>query len=194
MNSTYSKWASSISPKAVLFSNQGSSGTKFQNFEGIYQLPLIAPFPSSPTSNLAATASWQTSQLLDLLQIHSAVYLQFSSLFPPHAHGWEALFLLYIVSFSGAGLDSVPSAFNRLSPPLPPSESFLWSVFKLSFCQYCNILQSYGERVANIIFINIFFSLSESEGKVRSLSRVRLFATPWTVTYRAPLSMGFSRQ
>ena len=27
-----------------------------------------------------------------------------------------------------------------------------------------------------------------------SLSRVRLFATPWTVAYYAPLSMGFSRQ
>ena len=31
-------------------------------------------------------------------------------------------------------------------------------------------------------------------GKVKSLSRVRLFATPWTVAYQAPLSMGFSRQ
>ena len=30
--------------------------------------------------------------------------------------------------------------------------------------------------------------------KVRSLSRVRLFATPWTVAYQAPPSMGFSRQ
>ena len=29
---------------------------------------------------------------------------------------------------------------------------------------------------------------------VKSLSRVRLFATPWTVTHQAPLSMGFSRQ
>ena len=29
---------------------------------------------------------------------------------------------------------------------------------------------------------------------VRSLSRVRLFATPWTVACRAPLSVGFSRQ
>ena len=29
---------------------------------------------------------------------------------------------------------------------------------------------------------------------VKSLSRVRLFATPWTVAYQAPLSMGFSRQ
>ena len=30
--------------------------------------------------------------------------------------------------------------------------------------------------------------------KVKSLSRVRLFATPWTIAYQAPLSMGFSRQ
>ena len=30
--------------------------------------------------------------------------------------------------------------------------------------------------------------------KVKSLSRVRLFATPWTVAYQAPLSMGFSKQ
>ena len=30
--------------------------------------------------------------------------------------------------------------------------------------------------------------------KVKSLSRVRLFAAPWTVAYQAPPSMGFSRQ
>ena len=30
--------------------------------------------------------------------------------------------------------------------------------------------------------------------KVKSLSRVRLFATPWTVAHHAPPSMGFSRQ
>ena len=30
--------------------------------------------------------------------------------------------------------------------------------------------------------------------KVKSLIRVRLFATPWTVAYQAPPSMGFSRQ
>ena len=30
--------------------------------------------------------------------------------------------------------------------------------------------------------------------KVKLLSRVRLFVTPWTVAYEAPLSMGFSRQ
>ena len=30
--------------------------------------------------------------------------------------------------------------------------------------------------------------------KVKSLSRVRLFATPWTGAYQGPPSMGFSRQ
>ena len=29
--------------------------------------------------------------------------------------------------------------------------------------------------------------------KVKSLSRIRLFVIPWTVTYQAPLSMEFSR-
>ena len=33
-----------------------------------------------------------------------------------------------------------------------------------------------------------------SKVKVKSLSRVQLFATAWTVAYQAPLSMGFSRQ
>ena len=30
--------------------------------------------------------------------------------------------------------------------------------------------------------------------EVKSLSRVRLFAAPWTVAHQAPLSMGSSRQ
>ena len=34
----------------------------------------------------------------------------------------------------------------------------------------------------------------EEEEEVKSLSRVQLFATPWTIAYQAPPSMGFSRQ
>ena len=30
--------------------------------------------------------------------------------------------------------------------------------------------------------------------KVKSLSHVRLFVTPWTIAYQAPPSMGFSKQ
>ena len=36
--------------------------------------------------------------------------------------------------------------------------------------------------------------IARKERKVKSLSRVQLFATPWTVAYQAPPSMGFSRQ
>ena len=39
-----------------------------------------------------------------------------------------------------------------------------------------------------------FFITEPLVVKVKSLSRVRLFATPWTVAYQAPPSMGFSRQ
>ena len=36
--------------------------------------------------------------------------------------------------------------------------------------------------------------MHESESEVKSLSRVRLLATPWTAAYQAPPSMGFARQ
>ena len=35
---------------------------------------------------------------------------------------------------------------------------------------------------------------STEPSEVKSLSHIRLFATPWTVAYQAPLFMGFSRQ
>ena len=35
---------------------------------------------------------------------------------------------------------------------------------------------------------------NERKKKVKSLSCVRLFATPWTVAHQAPPSMEFSRQ
>ena len=41
------------------------------------------------------------------------------------------------------------------------------------------------------IFLELFFLWSN---EVKLLSRVRFFATPWTVACQAPLSMGFSRQ
>ena len=42
---------------------------------------------------------------------------------------------------------------------------------------------------------NLMYKMSgKDKVKVKSLSRVRLFATPWTVAHQAPPSMGFSRQ
>ena len=45
--------------------------------------------------------------------------------------------------------------------------------------------------VGGKLFYNIMLV---SAVKVKSFSRVRLFATPWTIAHQAPLSMGFSRQ
>ena len=47
-----------------------------------------------------------------------------------------------------------------------------------------------------MLFFHCMFQahVKVKEVKVKSLSRVRLFATPWTVDFQPPLSMGFSRQ
>ena len=42
--------------------------------------------------------------------------------------------------------------------------------------------------------IRIGVAALEVKVNVKLLSRVRLFATPWTIAYQSPLSMGFSRQ
>ena len=39
-----------------------------------------------------------------------------------------------------------------------------------------------------------FSNAGKRKVRVKSLSRVRLLATPWTAAYQAPPSMGFSRQ
>ena len=40
----------------------------------------------------------------------------------------------------------------------------------------------------------VYQHTKKKKAKVKSLSCVRLFATPWTVAYQAPPFMGFSRQ
>ena len=52
-----------------------------------------------------------------------------------------------------------------------------------------------------MLLVSFFFlnstlvdKLIQAKVKVKSLSRVQLFANPWTVAYQAPSSMGFSRQ
>ena len=47
---------------------------------------------------------------------------------------------------------------------------------------------------ASLVFSCLFSKLPIFTSEVKSLSRVRLFVTPWTVAYQASPSMGFSRQ
>ena len=68
-------------------------------------------------------------------------------------------------------------------------------------CNPCQIIHSIFHRTRTKVFTicletqKIPNSQDNLEKvKVKSLSRVRLFATLWTVAYQAPLSMGFPRQ
>ena len=67
----------------------------------------------------------------------------------------------------------------------------------------CNLMDSSppGSQISGILqartleWIVISFSSAwEWKVKLKSLSHVRLFKTPWTVAYHAPPSVGFSRQ
>ena len=46
----------------------------------------------------------------------------------------------------------------------------------------------------NPSFLICSLEMATHSDEVKSLSRVQLFATPWTVAYQAPPPMGFSRQ
>ena len=51
------------------------------------------------------------------------------------------------------------------------------------------------ENVCVCVCVSVCDSVcQERKKKVKSLSRVQLFATLWTIAYQAPPSMGFSRQ
>ena len=56
--------------------------------------------------------------------------------------------------------------------------------------RWCVLAWKFSEPPTAGIFMAA--SSLEVKVKVKSLSRVQLFATPWTVTYQDPLSVGFS--
>ena len=58
------------------------------------------------------------------------------------------------------------------------------------------IVQKYKQLrcLSEAEWINKMCYIHKVKVKVKSLSRVRLFANPWMVTYQAPRSTGFSRQ
>ena len=99
----------------------------------------------------------------------------------------------------------VLTAGYQLSGPHHSSAGYGYSLTEGSNlscpCKHCPPPYFYRYLYHYHIFHNISFhwdlslvTAGESERKVKSLSRVRLFATPWTVAHQAPPSMGFSRQ
>ena len=74
--------------------------------------------------------------------------------------------------------------------------SLVWFLFYSHFCKFFepHIEEHSGKNKCIITVVVVNPAISEKWKKVKSLSRVRLFATPWTVAYQAPPFMGFSRQ
>ena len=70
-----------------------------------------------------------------------------------------------------------------------------WILFNLTCCTECDVASL--AKVMHTLEKSALFRVNSQAGvkeKVKSLSRVRLFVTPWTVAYQASPSMGFSRQ
>ena len=85
--------------------------------------------------------------------------------------------IMCLYNFVAKSLQSCPTLCNPIdgSPPGSPIPGIL--------------------QARTLEWIAISFSSAwKWKVKVKSLSRVRLLATPWTAANQAPLSMGFSRQ
>ena len=79
-------------------------------------------------------------------------------------------------------VEKVTFPSHNLSARIPEMSGFvLFSFFLLVF-----FLASFQ------LYLTLL--LHKERKKVKALSHVRLFVTPWTVAHQAPLSMGFSRQ
>ena len=57
-----------------------------------------------------------------------------------------------------------------------------------------NIILSSLQKIVFACFFSRDMLHMKDVYEVKSLSRVRLFVTPWTIAYQTALSMGFSRQ
>ena len=87
----------------------------------------------------------------------------------------KALFHFYLYLYAAAAAKSLQSCPTLCSPTGSPVPG---------------ILQARTLEWVAISFSNAW----KWKVKVKSLSRVQLFATPWTAAHQAPLSLGFFRQ
>ena len=91
--------------------------------------------------------------------------------------GMIGILLHFAAAAAAKSLQSCPTLCNPIDSS-PPGSAFP------------GILQA-----RTLEWVAISFSIAwKWKVKVKSLSRVRLVATPWTVVHQAPPSMGFSRQ
>ena len=65
---------------------------------------------------------------------------------------------------------------------------YIWLGIMLATLRMLQDLEAFSKH------FHLGLNLGLSKVKVKSLSLVQLFATPWTVAHQAPPSMGFTRQ
>ena len=97
--------------------------------------------------------------------------------FPVVMHGCESWTIKKAAAAAAKSLQSYPTLCDPIDGS-PPGCPVPW------------ILQARTLEWVAISFSNVW----KWKVKVKSLSCIWLFTTPWTTAYQAPLSMGFSRQ
>ena len=126
------------------------------------------------------------------LQVIYLLYLVYIYLISEISFFHVLLFLVMVFSFS----------FKEVPLTLPVKLQLLLLSY-VSRVRLCDPIDGSppGSTVSGILQARIlewvaisFFNAWKWKVKVKSLSHVRHSATPWTVVYQAPLSMGFSRQ
>ena len=101
--------------------------------------------------------------------------------------GLDAMILVFwMLSFKPAftlsSLTFIKSLFSSSLSPIAWCHLLIWGYWYFSQESWFQLVLHPAQR------------FHVSKVKVKLLSHVQLFATPWAVAYQAPLSMGFSRQ
>ena len=97
------------------------------------------------------------------------------------------------VSHFGDATRKIQGQDKRQVSPLPPTSPSCWRHDHQAIQNRAP--RFYKEDPSESrLELNLSFSCHICIFVVQSLSRIRLFVTPWTVACQAPLSMGFSRQ
>ena len=89
-----------------------------------------------------------------------------------------------------------PSATPRTAAfQAPPSMGFSRQEYWSGVPWSNGLVQNWERSTTRLYTVTLLIlGIYRVKVKVKSLSRVQLFATPWTIAYQAPPSMGFSRQ
>ena len=154
---------------------QGQNGLDINIWEYFYfvlKWPICYSWKES-LSYLKSTKDWKIE--MGLQYIHLAKLIRYYN----YSEHWECTSHTTAASAAAAAksLQSCPSLCDPIdgSPPGSPAPAILQArTLEWVATSFCN---AWKWKV-----------------KVKSLSRARLLATPWTAAHQAPLSMGFSRQ